>query len=69
MLKGPLQKKGYDWWWHNFTGVSKKTGEEKAFFIEYYVCNPAFGGNDPVFGASQVKLMATNETSKDKDIL
>ena len=20
MLKGPLAKKGYDWWWHSFTG-------------------------------------------------
>ena len=27
MLKGPLAKRGYDWWWHSFTGYNKKTGE------------------------------------------
>ncbi len=23
MLRGPLAKKGYDWWWHNFTGYDR----------------------------------------------
>lgn len=50
MLKGPLARKGYDWWWHNFTGYKRSTGEPKSFFIEYYVCNPALGGVEPVFG-------------------
>ena len=50
MLKGPLAKKGYDWWWHNFTGYSRATGEERAFFIEYFVCNPALGGDTAVLG-------------------
>lgn len=50
MLKGPLSRKGYDWWWHNFTGRSKKTGEEKSFFIEYFICNPDSGGAQPVLG-------------------
>ena len=36
MLKGPLAKKGYDWWWHSFTGYNKKTGEARPFFIEYF---------------------------------
>lgn len=31
MLTGALGKKGYDWWWHNFTGYHRKTGEAKAF--------------------------------------
>ena len=31
MLKGPLAKKGYDWWWHNFTAENEKTGEKKHF--------------------------------------
>lgn len=50
MLKGSLAYKGYDWWWHSFTGYNRETGEAKAFFIEYYVCNPALGGEVPVLG-------------------
>lgn len=50
MLEGPLGKKGYDWWWHSFTGRSKLTGEEKAFFIEYFIINPELGGTKPRFG-------------------
>lgn len=41
MLKGPLAKKGYDWWWHSFTAEHSKTGERKSFYIEYFLCNPA----------------------------
>jgi len=50
MLKGPLAKKGYDWWWHNFTGYDRSTGEAKSFFIEYFVCNPALGSKEPILG-------------------
>ena len=50
MLTGRFGKKGYDWWWHSFTGRSKRTGREKAFFIEFYLCNPAKGGSRPVLG-------------------
>lgn len=50
MLRGPLAKKGYDWWWHSFTGRHEKTGEEKSFFIEFFTCNPALGKKEPVFG-------------------
>jgi len=54
MLRGRFAKKGYDWWWHNFTAVNESTGEEKAFFIEYFTCNPALanenGGQEPILG-------------------
>ncbi|MCI2069313.1 MAG: hypothetical protein LKJ88_07085 [Bacilli bacterium] len=50
MLKGVLSKEGYDWWWHSFTAHNKKTGEEKAFFIEFFLINPALGGDKPLFG-------------------
>lgn len=53
MLKGRLAAKGYDWWWHSFTGYHKKTGEEKAFFIEYFIINPKSGKGVPVFGQRQ----------------
>jgi len=50
MLKGPLAKNGYDWWWHNFTGYNRETGKSRVFFIEYFVCNPALGNDKVVFG-------------------
>lgn len=50
MLKGKLATKGYDWWWHSFTGVDKETKEEKSFFIEYFLCNPGRSVDEPVFG-------------------
>ncbi len=50
MLRGPLAKLGYDWWWHSFTGYHETTGEPRPFFIEYFTCNPALGGEKPVFG-------------------
>ena len=48
MLKGPLAKKGYDWWWHSFTARHAKTGEAKSFYIEYFLCNPAHAQAEPV---------------------
>jgi hypothetical protein len=50
MLKGAFARKGYDWWWHSFTGRDVETGEEKAFFVEFYACNPALGRNKPILG-------------------
>ena len=46
-LTGPLAKRGYDWWWHNMTAINKETGEEKPFFIEFFVCNPALAKDKP----------------------
>lgn len=50
MLKGPLRKRGYDWWWHSFTAEDSKTGKEQPFFIEYFVCNPGLAEGEPVLG-------------------
>ena len=50
MLTGSFRKKGYDWWWHSFTGKNRRTGEERQFFVEFFICNPALGGKEPVFG-------------------
>ncbi|MGL6248153.1 MAG: tocopherol cyclase family protein, partial [Culicoidibacterales bacterium] len=50
MLTGKFAKHGYDWWWHSFTGRNVKTGEEKAFFIEFFTCNPALAKQTPTFG-------------------
>ncbi len=48
MLKGPLARKGYDWWWHSFTGENEKTGERKAFYVEFFTCNTAHAQDEPV---------------------
>ena len=50
MLTGKFAKCGYDWWWHSFTGINEKTGEEKPFFIEFFTCNPKLAKNSPTFG-------------------
>ncbi len=50
MLKGKFAHQGYDWWWHSFTGHDAETGEEKGFFIEFFLINPALGKEEPVFG-------------------
>lgn len=50
MLKGSLAKKGYMRWWHSFTGVQPDTGQQRTFFIEYFVINPALGGEQPILG-------------------
>ena len=49
-LFGGQAKLGYDWWWHSFTAIDSESGEEKPFFLEFFVCNPASGQNKPVFG-------------------
>ena len=49
-LFGGQAKQGYDWWWHSFTARNKKTGEEKPFFAEFFLCNPKSGGAEPVLG-------------------
>ena len=50
MLRGPLAWNGYDWWWHSFTAQDAETGEDKPFFIEFFVCNPALAEDEPVLG-------------------
>ena len=50
MLRGPLALHGYDWWWHSFTAQDAETGEDQPFFIEFFLCNPALGGEEPILG-------------------
>ncbi len=49
-LFGAQAHQGYDWWWHSFTGHDAETGADKPFFIEFFLCNPTMGGDEPVFG-------------------
>ena len=48
MLYGPLSGKGYDWWWHSMTAENAETGEKKAFYLEFFTCNPALAEDEPV---------------------
>lgn len=48
MLRGPLAKRGYDWWWHSMTAENEKTGEKKPFYVEFFTCNPALAKDEPV---------------------
>ncbi len=48
MLRGPLAKKGYDWWWHSLTAENAETGEKKPFYIEFFTCNPERAAEEPV---------------------
>ena len=50
MLHGALRYHGYDWWWHSFTAQDAETGEDKPFFIEFFLCNPALAEDIPVLG-------------------
>ena len=50
MLRGTLARNGYDWWWHSFTAQDAETGEDRPFFIEFFLCNPALREDTPVFG-------------------
>lgn len=50
MLEKGQARCGYDWWWHSFTATNARTGEEKPFFLEFFICNPELGGVEPVFG-------------------
>lgn len=60
MLHGPLRNHGYDWWWHSFTAQDAETGADKAFFIEFFLCNPALAEDEPVLG----QLPANREAGK-----
>lgn len=60
MLHGPLAHQGYDWWWHSFTAQDALTGEDKGFFVEFFVINPALAEDAPVLG----QLPANKEKGK-----
>lgn len=53
MLDGSFAYQGYDWWWHSFTARRESDGEEVPFFIEFFLCNPAHGGNKAILGQSE----------------
>ena len=63
MLRGPLRRHGYDWWWHSFTARDAVTGEEKPFFIEFFLCNPDLAEEGPVLGQLPENRVAMKKPS------
>ena len=63
MLHGPLAHHGYDWWWHSFTAQDVETGEDKPFFVEFFLCNPALGGDEPILGQLSENRLAGKRPS------
>ena len=55
MLTGSFAKRGYDWWWHNFTARNEATGEEKSFFVEFFIINPKLTEHkeEPILGQTE----------------
>lgn len=49
-LFGRQARRGYDWWWHSLTAYDAETGASRPFFIEFFLCNPAIGGSEPLLG-------------------
>ncbi|MBM5802494.1 MAG: hypothetical protein FJ077_17150 [Cyanobacteria bacterium K_DeepCast_35m_m2_023] len=44
-----FSKYAYDWWWHHFYATNPKTGEERGFFLEFFVMNPSLNTPGPQF--------------------
>ncbi len=61
--QNPLEDQGYDWWWHSLMAKNRATGEMQPFFIEYYVINPALGGNTPILGQTPANQAAGTKPS------
>lgn len=49
-LFGAQGKCGYDWWWHSFTARDAITGEERPFFLEFFLCNPKSKNGKAILG-------------------
>ena len=50
MLKGSLRKNGFDRWRLVTVGRETETGEERVFFIEFYIVNPLLSPEECVLG-------------------
>ncbi|MBO4446721.1 MAG: hypothetical protein J5764_01190 [Bacteroidales bacterium] len=41
-------EKSYRRWWYSFTGYCEEDGLEGNFFVEFFLCNPALGGEKAI---------------------
>ena len=59
ILRGKLRQEGFERWRYVFSAVSKITGNERKFFIELYIVNPAISPKVAVI--SQKSRLAISE--------
>ncbi len=50
MLRASLSRRGYLRFWHSFQGTAPESGVTRTFFVEYFIINPALGGEAPILG-------------------
>ncbi len=50
MLKGAFRKCGFDRWRLVISGFSRSTGEERTFFVEFYILNPLVSPDEMILG-------------------
>ena len=60
LLKGKLRQQGFERWRYVFSAVSKVSGQEKKFFVELYIVNPAV--SPKVADLSQKSRLAYSES-------
>ena len=60
VLRGKLRQEGFERWRYIFTALNKVTGQEKKFFIELYIVNPALSPKTAVI--SQKSRLAYSES-------
>lgn len=60
ILRGKLRQHGFERWRYVFSAVSKVTGQEKKFFVEMYMVNPALSPKTAVL--SQKSRLALSES-------
>ncbi len=63
MLSPKKKRLGYDWWWNSFTAINAKTGEEKPFFIEFFICNPQLALDKPILGQDSEAIKKNQKPS------
>ena len=61
MLKGSLRKNGFDRWRLVTVGRETETGEERVFFIEFYIVNPLLSPEECVLGFKSRVSVNTEE--------
>lgn len=60
VLRGKLRQEGFERWRYVFSALSRSTGQEKKFFIELYIVNPAISPKAVVI--SQKSRLAYSES-------
>lgn len=61
LLKGSLKKCGFEWWRLVTNAFSKVSGEERTFFFEFYIVNPALSPDKCLFNTKTLAQKTDEE--------